>query len=94
MTAERGKAGECDPVTAEAKAQELGRLLRELGRAAVAFSGGVDSSFLLAAAVDALGAERVLALTADSPLLPRRELERALQIAACLGVRHHVLPFD
>ncbi|MBC7234569.1 MAG: ATP-dependent sacrificial sulfur transferase LarE [Chloroflexi bacterium] len=81
-------------MTAEAKAQELSCLLRALGWAAVAFSGGVDSSFLLAAAVEALGAERVLALTADSPLLPRRELQRASQVAAELGVRHQVILFD
>ncbi len=76
------------------KAQELENLLKACGHVAVAFSGGVDSSYLLAAAVDALGVEHVVALTADSPLLPRHELERARMVAAALGVRHHVVLFD
>ncbi len=80
--------------TALDKAQELETLLKACGHVAVAFSGGVDSSYLLAAAVDALGAEHVLALTADSPLLPRHELERARAVAAALGVRHEVVSFD
>lgn len=54
----------------------------------VAFSGGADSAFLLAAAVRALGAERVVAATATSPSLPDRELAGAREFAAGLGVRH------
>jgi pyridinium-3,5-biscarboxylic acid mononucleotide sulfurtransferase len=76
------------------KAQELANLLRACGDVAIAFSGGVDSSYLLSAAVDVLGAEHVVALTADSPLLPRHELERARAVAAALGVRHEVVSFD
>ncbi len=53
----------------------------------VAFSGGVDSGVLLAAAQRALG-DRVVALTADSPSMPRRELEAAIEFARSLGVRH------
>jgi uncharacterized protein len=55
----------------------------------VAFSGGADSAFLLAAAVRALGAQRVEAATAVSPSLPRAELERAREFAVGLGVAHH-----
>ena len=55
----------------------------------VAFSGGADSAFLLAAAVRALGPERVEAATAVSPSLPRIELERAREFSAGLGVVHH-----
>ena len=57
----------------------------------VAFSGGVDSGMLLAAAVRALGAEHVVAATAVSPSLPVREREGAAAFAASLGV-HHELP--
>ncbi|THV43431.1 ATP-dependent sacrificial sulfur transferase LarE [Glycomyces buryatensis] len=55
----------------------------------VAFSGGADSAFLLAAAVRALGPIRVEAATAISPSLPRTELELARDFAAELGVAHH-----
>ena len=54
----------------------------------VAFSGGVDSGMLLAAAVRALGADRVVAATAVSPSLPARERGGAAGFAASLGVRH------
>jgi pyridinium-3,5-biscarboxylic acid mononucleotide sulfurtransferase len=54
----------------------------------VAFSGGADSAFLLAASVRALGPDRVLAATAVSPSLPRRELLAARRFAQDLGVRH------
>ncbi len=52
----------------------------------VAFSGGVDSSVLLAAAVDVLGPERTVAVIADSPSLARAELEEAQQVVQFLGV--------
>jgi uncharacterized protein len=54
----------------------------------VAFSGGVDSGVVLAAAVRALGAERVVAATAVSPSLPAAERAAAAAFAASLGVRH------
>jgi uncharacterized protein (TIGR00268 family) len=54
----------------------------------VAFSGGVDSGMLLAAAVRALGAGRVVAATAVSPSLPAMERAGAAAFAASLGVRH------
>ncbi len=65
--------------------------LRELGREAplvVAFSGGADSAFVLAAAVRALGADRVIAATAVSPSLATGELQGAVSFATGLGVRH------
>ncbi len=62
--------------------------LRGLGGVLVAFSGGADSAFLLAAAVRALGADVVVAATAVSPSLAADELPSAQAFAAGLGVRH------
>jgi pyridinium-3,5-biscarboxylic acid mononucleotide sulfurtransferase len=59
------------------------------GRTLVAFSGGVDSSVVLAAAVRALGAGQVAAVTAVSPSLPAAELAAAREFSAELGVEHH-----
>jgi uncharacterized protein len=70
---------------------ELSRLearLVELGSLLVAFSGGADSAFLLAAAVRTLGSANVVAATAISASLPAAELAGAKEFAAGLGVRH------
>lgn len=74
------------------KREQLQRILVSLGSVSVAFSGGADSTYLLAAALDDLGAERVLAITADSPALPRTELSEARSLAGMLGARHMVIP--
>ena len=66
---------------ANAKLEKLQTLLKGYGSCLVAYSGGVDSVFLARVAHDVLGA-RALAAIADSPSLPRRELQEALDIAA------------
>jgi pyridinium-3,5-biscarboxylic acid mononucleotide sulfurtransferase len=67
---------------------DLEARLRALGPVLVAFSGGADSAFLLAAAVRALGPDAVVAATAVSPSLPAAELAAARAFAEDLGVRH------
>jgi len=65
--------------------------LRPMGRAAVAYSGGVDSTVVLKAALDALGAENVVALLAVSASLPQSEKEEAVALARGLGARVEML---
>jgi uncharacterized protein len=71
--------------------RELLERLRPISKAAIAFSGGTDSTLLLAAARDALGAENVLALTAVSSYMDRQEIVDALALSSQLGVRHELV---
>jgi uncharacterized protein len=77
----------------EAKKAALAARLARLDGVLVAFSGGVDSSVLLHAAHAALG-ERAAALIADSPSLPRRELEEAIAVARSIGARLEIVATD
>lgn len=72
------------------KFEALKVALRSLGSAAVAFSGGVDSSFLLKVARDVLG-DQAIAVTAAPPFVPPRELEAAAAFCRGEGIRQIIL---
>ena len=78
-------------MTNDPKLVKLSNILKQNTPLAVAFSGGIDSTFLLAVAVEALGADQVLALTISSPLHPRWELDESRQLASHFGVRQIVV---
>lgn len=73
----------------ERKYGQLKDRIASEGKAAVAFSGGVDSVFLLYAAREALG-EKVLALTVSLHAVPKRELSEAKEFCRVHGIRHRI----
>lgn len=79
-------------LSADGKLEALRTQLQGYGQVVVAFSGGVDSAFLLKVAVDELG-DRVHAVTAVSPTMARSEVQEAISLARQLGLgaRHHVI---
>jgi uncharacterized protein len=74
----------------EQKTEKIKSLIREMDSTLVAFSGGVDSTLVLALAHEVMG-ERTLAVTAQSASVPNREIEASRQLAKEIGARHLVV---
>lgn len=72
------------------KFQLLKDNIKKRGSAAVAYSGGVDSTFLIKVAHDVLG-DNMIAVTATSSTYPERELKEAIQYAKTIGVKHLII---
>jgi len=78
---------------ASLKIRKLEDIVRSCDSAVVAFSGGVDSSVLAAVARKVLG-RKAVAVTLDSPAMPRSELAEARKLARWIGIRHVVFKHD
>lgn len=76
------------------KLKKLQGLLKSYGRVAIAFSAGVDSTFLLKVARDCLGEEQVLALTVRSIFVPARDIQEAQAFCRSEGIRHQLVDAD
>jgi uncharacterized protein len=76
-----------------ARIEKIREAIKARESAVIAFSGGVDSTTLAALAFEELG-DRALAVTIDSPLFPRHQLETASQAACEIGIQHKILPFS
>ena len=72
------------------KMENLKDKLRRMGRVVIAFSGGVDSTFLVKVAYEVLG-KNVIAVTAASSTYPKTEFEEAKRLARLIGVRHIIV---
>jgi len=73
----------------EQKFAELKQILKSLESVVIAFSGGVDSTFLAKVAYDVLN-DKAIAVTADSALYPQSEVEEAKKIAEKIGIKHEI----
>ena len=80
--------------TLDEKYERLKEILRELKSVAVAFSAGVDSTFVLKVAIDTLGPQHVVAVTGRSDSLARAEFEQACHLADAVGAEHVTLDTD
>ena len=72
------------------KYSELIKYLKDLGKVVIAFSGGVDSTFLLKVAKEALG-DNVKAVTILSPYIPKWEIAEAKELVKEFGVQHEII---
>ncbi|MEE2639403.1 MAG: ATP-dependent sacrificial sulfur transferase LarE [Planctomycetota bacterium] len=84
-----------NPIDTRASEVEMASRLTDriagYGKCIVAFSGGVDSSVVAMAAVEAVGKENCVAITAESPSVSQFELETAAQVARKIGIRHRLI---
>jgi len=81
-------------VNLQEKYNSLQQILKGLGRVVVAYSGGVDSTFLLKAAVDTLGSKNVLACISIGPAEPSGQLQRAEKFTQSIGVKLKTIETD
>ena len=79
--------------TLDRKLSHLRDLVRSFGSAAVAFSGGTDSTLVARIAKDELG-DKAIVVTVDSPMYPDSELTKAREVAKGIGIEHIVLRTD
>ena len=76
------------------KYKSLQKILKELGKVVVAYSGGVDSTFLLNSVVDTLGADNVLACMSVGPSEPGNMFEKAAEFAGSMGAEFQTVDAD
>ena len=82
------------PENLKRKYETLKNIIKGYGSAAVAFSAGVDSTFLLKTAADVLPAEKVLAVTAEGVMIPQRESGEAEEFCRTEGIKHMTFEAD
>jgi len=80
-------------IMTENKSNKLNAILKELGSFAVAFSGGVDSSFLLYRAHKAVKSA-VVAITIRTPYIPEREINEAIEFTDKYGINHKIVDIE
>ncbi len=86
-----GRNAAADAAVLQEKQEKLFRILRNLGKVLVAYSGGTDSAYLAWAAREVLG-DNAIAVTADSPSIPESHKRDAIAFAQRFGIRHEMIP--